>query len=83
MAQALKIPLAGGRNIDGSSFYGRGSFAVFWSSSAFDATSAYYRYMLYGNVTVDRNILAKTRSYSVRCVKDSVYPGCDSPDIMV
>ncbi len=69
MAQALKIPLAGNRLTDGSTFYYRGRNAYLWSSSAFDAATAHFRYLLYANATVNRNNFNKTYGFSVRCVK--------------
>ncbi|MDP2090123.1 MAG: FISUMP domain-containing protein [Candidatus Gracilibacteria bacterium] len=70
LANRLKIPLAGYRNTDGSYFHSRGGNASLWSSSVFDATSAYYRGVTFNNTTVHRNNYNKTYGFSVRCVKD-------------
>jgi hypothetical protein len=75
MAQALKIPLAGIRFIDGSSFNYRGYSAYLWSLSAFDATSAYYRVLNFGRATVYRSSNNRNYGYSVRCLKGDT-PNC-------
>ncbi len=64
------LSLAGNRNTDGSTFNNRGNNANLWSSSAFDATTAYNRNLNYANATVNRNNNNKTNGFSVRCVKD-------------
>jgi uncharacterized protein (TIGR02145 family) len=75
MAQALKIPLAGYRGTDGSTFNNRGYYAYLWSSSAFDATSAYRRHLNYANASVGRSNFDKTNGFSVRCLKGDT-PNC-------
>jgi uncharacterized protein (TIGR02145 family) len=61
---------AGYRSNNGSAFLNRGYSAVFWSSSAYSATYAWYRNFHYAYSQVER--YANTRSYglSVRCVRD-------------
>lgn len=70
LANALKIPLAGDRDIDGSTFDYRGFTASLWSSSAFDATTAYNRNLNYSNTSVERGDEDKLYGFSVRCMKD-------------
>ncbi|MFC2086268.1 FISUMP domain-containing protein [Bacteroidota bacterium] len=61
----------GGRHYDGS-FYNLGSTARFWSATELDASSAWYRRLLYATATtgVSRYYDSKNIGYSVRCVKD-------------
>lgn len=71
MANALKIPLAGLRLSDGYTFFDRGRYASFWSSTAFIVpSSAYNRYLLYNFPTVYRNNMSKSFGFSVRCLKN-------------
>lgn len=67
--QALKIPLAGRRDIDGISFYYRGYNASLWSSSI-SGTSVYHRNFLRSYDTVRRVTNTDTNGFSVRCIKD-------------
>ena len=61
--------LAGGRYNTGN-FFGVGEFTIFWSSSEFDATTAYYLYLSYYDSYIDLLNDTKGRGYSVRCLKD-------------
>ena len=60
--------LAGYRNTDGT-FYGRGTYATFWTASE-AGTNAWYRALLSGYATVGRGAYGKAVGFSVRCVKD-------------
>jgi uncharacterized protein (TIGR02145 family) len=66
----LRALPAGRRSDDGSNFHTRGLNANFWSSSAYDVSTAWYRSFYYLFPSVFHN--ATTRSYgqSVRCIKD-------------
>jgi len=62
--------LPGGyRNIDGSFNNIRGS-AFFWSASEYRSTSAWSRYLNYGNSSVGRGSYSKSVGASVRCLRD-------------
>jgi uncharacterized protein (TIGR02145 family) len=62
--------LPGGyRYIDGSFGYGVGATALFWSSTEFNSSVAWYRYLNSGS-QVYRNYPNKQAGFSVRCVKD-------------
>ena len=63
--------------LPGGGRYGNGSFwtlagsAVFWSSSQYDAATAWYRYLSYSYEGVDRyHGYNKTYGFSIRCLKD-------------
>jgi uncharacterized protein (TIGR02145 family) len=62
--------LAGNRNTDGVTFSNRGYGTYLWSSTAFDATNAYNRYLDYDISAVYRGNDNKTNGFSVRCLKD-------------
>ncbi len=47
-----------------------GKYGVIWSSSYFDATNSYDRYMVYTNDDLTRTQSHKANGYSVRCMKD-------------
>ncbi len=60
--------LAGRRSTYGS-FYDRGSFSIFWSSTE-SGSYAWFRYLDSSEARVDRNTIHKADGFSVRCVKD-------------
>jgi uncharacterized protein (TIGR02145 family) len=62
---------AGNRNNNGSAFNNRGNNAVFWSSSAYSATYAWYRNFNYAYSQVERNANNRSNGFSVRCVRES------------
>ena len=59
----------GNRDINGN-FYNLTNYAFFWSSSQFDATIAWYRYLDVSNEYVYRDNNDKTYGFSGRCVQD-------------
>jgi uncharacterized protein (TIGR02145 family) len=61
--------LAGYRYSDGS-FSNRGVNAYLWSSSQYDSSSAWYRYLLYNMPSVYRGTRDKAGGCSARCLKD-------------
>ena len=63
--------LAGSRNYFDGDFYDLGYNVHFWSSTEYDATSAYYLYLGNGNgsVYIDAYTL-KAYGFSVRCLED-------------
>ncbi|MGE4444130.1 MAG: FISUMP domain-containing protein [Candidatus Altimarinota bacterium] len=67
--QALKIPLAGFRYADGSTFGNRGYYTYLWSSSV-SGTYAYSRYFYWSYDAVHRNTSNQANGFSVRCLKD-------------
>ena len=63
--------LPGGNRVSNGSFYVLTFFAYFWSSSQYDATDAWGRYLYYYFENVHRsNGVSKTNGFSGRCVKD-------------
>jgi uncharacterized protein (TIGR02145 family) len=67
--EALKLPLAGNRRTDGSTFYTRGYNTLLWSSSL-GGSGARGRDLSRYNSTVNRNSRSKAYWFSVRCIKD-------------
>lgn len=69
-SSGFNAPLAGNRDVEGSFDY-RSSSTYFWSSSASDASSAWYRLLSSDFATVYRHD-GKTKAYgfSVRCLKN-------------
>jgi uncharacterized protein (TIGR02145 family) len=59
------------RNYDGSAFAGpRGSYAQFWSSSAYDGSTAWRRDFSYSEARVVRDATNRSYGYVVRCIRD-------------
>jgi uncharacterized protein (TIGR02145 family) len=69
LTDTLKIPLAGYRLTDGSTFLNRGYNAILWSSTP-SGGNAYYRYLLRNYSTVNRGNDTQSYGFSVRCMKD-------------
>ena len=69
LANVLKIPLAGHRDTDGSTFSNRGDSTHLWSSTS-SSTNAYRRTLHWNYSTVYRDTLSQVRGFSVRCIKD-------------
>ena len=77
-----KVPNSGATNSSGFSAQGGGyrydngiltnssMSANFWTSSEFDATSAWSRSLSYNNAQISRLSISKKYGFSVRCVKD-------------
>jgi uncharacterized protein (TIGR02145 family) len=63
--------LPGGSCNSGGSFVGAGSHGNWWSASEYNASSAYYRYMYYGNEDVGTDSIDTTGLFSVRCLQGS------------
>ena len=63
--QVLKIPLSGGRDVDGNMFRNRWNSAYLWTS-----TSGYNRFFNYWVDTVDRYNIGLLYWFSTRCIKD-------------
>jgi uncharacterized protein (TIGR02145 family) len=66
----FRVLPAGNRNYTGSYFFSRGHHAEFWSSSAYDGSSAWYRVFNYTNDTVVRYSNYRSFGFSVRCIRD-------------
>jgi len=62
--------LPGGYRYPDGTFYYVGNYGSWWSSTAYDASYAWYRGLYYGNATVGRSIYGKADGFSVRCVRD-------------
>jgi uncharacterized protein (TIGR02145 family) len=54
----------------GKSGFIPGSIALFWSSTAFDASDAWTRYMQSENIVAGRNNGGMYHGFSIRCLKD-------------
>jgi uncharacterized protein (TIGR02145 family) len=52
-------------------FYNIGTFGTWWSSTANDATSSWFRYVFNRGADMTRKIDAKTYGFSVRCLRDN------------
>jgi uncharacterized protein (TIGR02145 family) len=61
---------SGYRHNNGSYFAYRGSYAFFWSSSAYSSTSAWCRQFYYNFATEYRTSNSRSTGYSVRCIRD-------------
>lgn len=70
LANALKIPLAGHRESNGSTFKHRGLSSVLWSSQDRPGNTAYRRYMSWSSSMVYRDWIDRNYGFSVRCIKD-------------
>jgi uncharacterized protein (TIGR02145 family) len=66
----FRVLPTGYRYYDGSGYLYRGSYAYFWSSSAYDSTYAWYRLLLNDHATVFNNAHHRADGFSVRCIKD-------------
>ncbi len=79
----LKAPDFGGNNQSGffalpggSRYYGNGSFysvdlsGLWWSSSEYSSSDAWYRSMVFNSSSVNRNYDNKNFGISMRCIKD-------------
>jgi uncharacterized protein (TIGR02145 family) len=62
--------LPGGYRYFSGSFSSIGSYSYWWSSSEFDATYAWFRYIYFNSGNVIRYYYNKQFGYSVRCIKD-------------
>jgi uncharacterized protein (TIGR02145 family) len=62
--------LPGGNRYSNVTFYDIGKYGNWWSSTADDASVAWYRYLGYGNGFVSRYYDAKEKGLSVRCLRD-------------
>ena len=66
---------AGVLNYQDRNFYSLGYFGDFWTSSAFNSTSAFWRTLNRDNAYINRNYNEKETGRSVRCIKG----GCTPP----
>ena len=62
--------LPGGNRADQGFFFDDLSSGLWWSATSATATTAWYRYLLYSNTSVGRDLSLKPYGFSVRCVKD-------------
>ncbi len=62
--------LPGGYWSSSGLFYSLGTYGYWWSSSESSSTHAWYRYLYYDFVLINRYYYNKTSGYSVRCIKD-------------
>jgi len=69
ITQALKIPLAGYRSTDGTTFYSRGYYTNLWSSTP-NGGNAYRRVLGWYGSAVYRDSYSQSYGFSVRCIKD-------------
>ncbi len=51
-------------------FYHTGYNSYLWSSTEFNSSNAYYRYISYNNANMTRSGYNKSGGYSVRCIRD-------------
>jgi uncharacterized protein (TIGR02145 family) len=62
--------LPGGYRVNNGTFYDFGYNGNWWSATEYNATNAWYRYMIYFDSNVNRNGNNKELGFSVRCVRD-------------
>lgn len=62
--------LPGGNRADQGFFDGDGFSGLWWSSTAATATTAWYRFLLYSNGSLSRDLSLKPYGFSVRCLRD-------------
>ena len=66
----LTTGLPGGyRNYDGNYDF-IGYYGYWWSSSEYDTSYAWFRYLYYSNGFANRNYYGKENGFSVRCLRD-------------
>ncbi len=63
--------LPGGCRYTDGSFYGLSYYGYWWSSSEYDASYAWGRYLYYSSADVLRYFYDKSSGFSVRCLKDN------------
>jgi uncharacterized protein (TIGR02145 family) len=64
------LGLPGGSRFSSGSFYSIGDLGGWWSSSQYNTSNAWYRYLNDGNDSVTRNYHDKKNGFSVRCLRD-------------
>lgn len=57
---------------DGSKYWLRGKYSIFWSSSSTGSNTALYRYLSYQDAKLTSYNYFKTLAYSIRCLKNNV-----------
>jgi uncharacterized protein (TIGR02145 family) len=62
--------LTGGNRTKRGSFHYLGYYGIWWSSSEYSGTLAWYRYLFYGRDRVRRYHYHKVGGFSVRCLKN-------------
>jgi uncharacterized protein (TIGR02145 family) len=67
--ESMFTALPGGISLDVDYYFSLRYLAQFWSSTSFNSSSSYQRYLSNENTTVSRNNASKTIGMSVRCVK--------------
>jgi uncharacterized protein (TIGR02145 family) len=71
--------LPGGRRSTDGLFYNLGYYGNLWSSSPYDATNAWFRYLHYDDPNVGRVYYNKSYGFPVRCVNDNCFSIPNSP----
>jgi uncharacterized protein (TIGR02145 family) len=67
--ESMFTALPGGISLDVDYYFSLRYLAQFWSSTSFNSSSSYERYLSNENETVSRNNAGKTIGMSVRCLK--------------
>ena len=62
--------LPGGYRSSNGTFYVNGSHGYWWSSTEFDAATAWFYNLYYNFAFTGRNLNPKTMGFSVRCIRD-------------
>lgn len=70
----FQAQLSGYRHYSSGTFYNLGTYATFWSSSQYDASSVWFRYLISSLTQVFRLNYKKTYGFCVRCLKDEIVP---------
>ena len=64
--------LPGGYRFSDGTFYLIGLFSNWWSSSNFDNTNVWYRYIYFSGSDVGRDVYGKNIAFSIRCLWDTL-----------
>jgi uncharacterized protein (TIGR02145 family) len=62
--------IQGGYRYNNGAFNGMGKYGSWWSSTAFDSSGAWYRFLTSVNGKVTRNFSDQRDGFSVRCLRD-------------
>ena len=62
--------LPGGYRLNNGGYYYIRSFGIWWSSTEYGGTLAWYRYLYFDYINIVRSYVAKGYGISVRCVRD-------------
>jgi uncharacterized protein (TIGR02145 family) len=62
--------LPGGYRSNDGTFFAFGNYGIWWSSSEYNTSDAWFRSLLYSLGSADRGSSDKENGFSVRCLRD-------------